>query len=377
MTEQITYARLNIISGEAFFEQFAPGFHPAANAFWHQAEYGEILRKLGGGAGFPGFEMPWRDGQRSTFWKSYCEQTPIGQISAEQAARMMIPLRLVATVRPTVRIGNGGERLFYDINAFPYGLVASLTIQTGSGTILSLDQWRDRMRELQTGPCYSLEVPGAAAEHDLRAPELLDRLVGWHRQTYYGPITAATASERPFSIATVIQGTGVDTTVPLASRPDLQKILNAVAALPVNWQAAALPPLDNAVLSTSGQNASPADALYATRRGRVLWRPALFTYTTSASARLHSLSCLAHNLLSASIQAESLRLFAIRYAALPPAERDVIPPLQRLRAATLIGRLWRGDQTYRSASVRRLLEDSGSLAQVNLLLATEQVAAIG
>lgn len=375
MPAQITYARLNIVSGEAFFEQFGTAAPTVPDAFWLPGGYGDIFRKLRGGPGYPGFAMPWRDGQRSTFWKAYCEQTPVNQISTELAARTMVPLRLVAADRPGVRITDGAERLFYDVNAFPHGLVVSLTIQTSA--VLSLDEWRDRMRALQLEPCFALKLHGVAGEAGLRARDLLEQLVAWHRDRYFGPIAVTSQSEMSLAIATVIQGSGVDPSVSLASSPDLQKMLNAIAALPVNWPAATLPSLDDAILPASSINASPGDALYAARRGRILWRPALFTYPANASHRLHSLSCLAHNILAASVQAESLRLFAIRYAALSDAERDMIPPIVRNRAAILIGRMWRGDQTYRSASVKRQIKDSGSLAQVNALLTAEQVPPIG
>lgn len=377
MTEQITNARLNILSGEAFFEQFEGVPRPLAQQFWLPGDYNSIFRNLRGGTGYPGYAMPWRDGQRSTFWKAYCAQTPVSQISTELAAQMMVPLRLVPSTRPVVRISTGNERLFYDVYGFPHGLVASLTVQTAAGTMLSVDEWRDRMRALGMGPNFALELPGGAPQLDLRAKDVLEALIRWHRDRYFGTIAISSPSDIPFSIAVVIQGSGVDPDVAIGARPDLQKTLNAVTAWPVNWQSAAPPPLGDAVLPASSINASPGDALYAARRGRVLWRPALFTYPSSASHRLHSLSCLAHNLLAASIQAESLRLFAIRFAALTESERAIVPPLLRQRAATLIGRLWRGEQTYRSASVKLLIGDRSSLAQVNQLLSGEQVQPIG
>lgn len=377
MTEQITNARLNILSGEAFFEQFAAGPRPLPEQFWMAADYNNIFRKLRGGTGYPGYAIPWRDGQRSTFWKAYCAQTPVSQISTELAAQMMVPLRLMPSTRPVVRISTGSERLYYDVYGFPHGLVASLTIQTAAGTVLSVDQWRDRMRALHMTPSFTMQLPGEPPQLDLRAKDVLEALIRWHRERYFGAIAVASPSETPFSIVVVIQGSGVDPSVAIGSNLDLQKTLNAVTAWPVNWEAATIPPLADAVLPASSINASPGDALYAARRGRALWRPLLFTYPSSASHRLHSLSCLAHNLLAASIQAESLRLFAVRFAALSEAERAIVPPLLRQRAATLIGRLWRGEQTYRSASVKLLIGDRSSLAQVNQLLSAEQVEPIG
>lgn len=377
MPETITNARLNILWGEAFFEHLSGPSRALPDQPWLGADYRRIFGQLRGGAGNARFALPWRDGQRSSFWKAYCEQTPVSQISSEQAFRLLVPLRLTAAGRPTVKVTVGGERLFYDVYGFPHGLVATLTIQTVGGAQMSVEQWRDRMRELRMGPCLSLDLPGEPPRAGLRAQDVLEALVSWHREQYFGSIAAVAQSDRPFSIATVIQGSGVDPATPLANQPDLQRSLHAVAAWPVAWAAAALPPLSEASLETSSLNSSAGDALYAAGRGRVLWRPLLFTYPTNANHRLHSLSCLAHNLLAASVQAESLRLFAIRFAAVTPAERGAIPPVLRQLAALRLSCLWRGDQTYRSASVKRQLGDANSLAHLNMFLTAEGVPPIG
>lgn len=377
MPEQITNARLNLVAGEAFFEHFTGAADAVPEQFWLPADYGAIFGQLRGGAGSSRYAMPWRTSQRNRFWKAYCEQTPVSQVSAELANRLMVPLRLIAAAAPVVTLSDGDERIYYDVFGFPHGLVAALTIQSNTRSPLTVDQWRDRLRTLRLDPIFSVAVAGAPAETGLGCAAAVEAILRWHREHYFGAITAISPSETIFSIASVIQATGIDPSVALTYQPDLQRSLNAVTAWPINWSAATVPALDEAVLPVSSLNPSPGDALYAARRGRALWRPALFTYDSGATHRLHTLSCLAHNLLAGAVQAEALRLFAIRYAGLAPAEQNAIPAYLPQRAATLIGRLARGDQTYRSSSVQRQLEDSASLAAVNALLSAQQVPVIG
>lgn len=378
MPVEITNARFNLLAGEAFFEHFGAAPRSVPERFWLPADYGAIFGQLRGGAGSTRYAMPWRSSQRNTFWKAYCEQTPATQISTDLAIRLMVPLRLVPGSVPIISVSGGAERVYCDVFGFPHGLVAALTIQTSAKPTLSIDQWRDRLRELRLEPVFAVTLPGTAPAVGVTAADMFETVLRWFRDEYFGPIAVASPSEAPFSIASVIQATGVDPETPLASLSGLQQSLNAVTAWPINWEAATLPPLDQAVLPASASlNPSAGDALYAARRGRVLWRPALFTYQSRATHRLHTLSCLSHNLLAASIQAESLRLFAIRFAALSPSEQAAIPPFLAPRAATLISRLWHGDQTYRSSSVKRQLGDPASLAQVNALLASQQLQPIG
>ncbi|MDB5577715.1 MAG: hypothetical protein JWR80_2891 [Bradyrhizobium sp.] len=365
--ELITNSRLTMIGGQAFFEHLNDFSQYLPDRPWLPADYGDIFGKLRGGPGHSRYAFPWRDSQRSAFWREYAGSTALSQISAEQSIELLIPLRLTPAQAPVVRVTNGRERLFFDVYGYPHGPVVALTVQLPPGVALSPDDWRDRLRALRLTGCYDVTLPGAAAQTGCTAKEVLDALLEWYRPQYYGAVKAFTASSDPFSIVAVIQGQGVDSSIPLATRADLQRILNAVTAWPVNWEAMQVPPLAEASLPVSSTNVSSGDALYAAKRGRTLWRPALFTYRAPAGARLHTLSCLMHNHIAGAVQAESLRLFAVGYAATKANKRGGIPARLRANVATQIDRLWRGDQTYRSSSIKLHLEDKSSLAQVNLL----------
>lgn len=365
--ELITNSRLTLIMGQAFLEHLGDWQRPLPDHPWLAADYTRTFGQLRGAAGHPRYAFPWRDSQRSGFWRAYCGASSLGQVSAERAWELLVPLRFLPAPRPTVGV-EGGARIFYDIYGYPFGLVASMTVQPPPGAPVSVDGWRDRMRALRMGGGFRLTLPGGAETAGLRAGELLSALLDWYRGEFFGPIATFTASPNEFSVTAVIQGEGVDPLVDLSRRIDLQQTLNAVTAWPLNWQAAELPKLAQARLPASSDNLSPGDALYATRRGRALWRPALFTYRAPPGARLHTLSCLTHNLIAGSVQAEALRLLAIDYATLDAGRKAQVPVRLRSAAATQIDRLWRGRETYRSSSIKRLLGDPISLAQVNSLL---------
>lgn len=375
--EQISHSRLTMISGQAFFEHLSDFSRPLPDRPWMAGDYGTIFGKLRGGGGHGRYAFPWRGEQRSAFWREYCEGTQLPQISAEAAFRLLVPFRMTPMHSPAVAMLGGAERIFFDSYIYPHGIVTALTVQLVARPPLTLDAWRDGVRALGMGRGYSVSLPGGATQSGLGARDALAAINDWFREAYFGKIENYGSSAEPVSIAAVIQGSGIDPNTPFASRSDLQKLLNAVTAWPVNWEAAQVPDPGEALLDAARTNASAGDAHYASRRGRTLWRPGLFTYRAPAGARPHMLSCLVHNQIAGIVQGESLRLFALRYGSSSPAERSGISPRLRESAAVQIDRLWRGQRTYRSSSIQRLLADKSSLAQVNTLLGDAGLAPIG
>ena len=365
----IANSRLTLIRGEAFFEHLADAGRPLTEMPWLGADFSRVFGRLRGAGGHPRYAFAWRPSQSSSFWRAYCGSRPLQQLSAEAAFGLLVPFRLVPAQRPSVRIEGGAARASYDVYGHAFGLVVALTLQQPMGRPMPLDGWRDWLRGLRSGRDFALTLPGASEVTGMREREVLERLTDWHRDEFFGPIGATMPSSEPFSFVTVIQGDGVDPTVPFKARMDLRRTLEAVTTWPVNWAATSLPDVAKAVLPVGGDNPSAGDALYASRRGRTLWRPALFGYRApAAGARIHTLGCLSHNLVAGSVQAEALRLFALGWAALDGAARARVPVRLRASAATQIDRLWRGRETYRSSSIERLLRDPTSLAEVNALL---------
>ena len=366
--ETISNSRFTVVSGQAFFEHSDDWRRPVPNLFWLPSEYGAVFRQLRGGGGHARFAFPWRNSQKSAFWRAYCEGTALSQVSAETASRLIVPFRLTPRPAPLVRTDDPHERVFYDVYGYPFGLVAALTVQQPMGASLPLDVWRDRLRALRLNACFAIDLPDGTHRSDQSASDVLTVLLEWFRMEFFAAISHFTASAVPLTIVAVIQGSGVDPAVALSARPDLQQLLHAITAWPVNWEATVPPPLDRACLPVGSANVGAGDALYAATRGRTIWRPALFTYRAPAGARLHTLSCLMHNQVAGLMQAEMLKLYAQDFATLDVSWQAQIPPRQRANVAEQIRRLSRGERTYRSSSIQRLLEDRSTIAQINGLL---------
>jgi hypothetical protein len=292
-------------------------------------------------------------------------------VSADSAWRGMVPFRLTNPLQPKVESDNAAERVFYDVYGYPHGVVAAITIQSPRSSVETLGAWRDRTRRLRLDRPFSVTAAGAPAQAGLGASAALDAILDWHRETYYGPIAERYRSVDPISIGVVIQGDGVNPTAPISA--EIHRALYAVTSWPKDWQTVALPKLQEHCLGVSSLNAATGDALYAARRGRTLWRPGLFSIQ-NAGKRLHTLSCLAHNLVAGAVQAESLRLFAQGFAASPAAQKQFRSDLVDT-AAELLDRMRRGVQTYRSASIQSIIEDPSSKAEVNALLVRNKTLA--
>jgi hypothetical protein len=372
----ISNSRLSLVAGQCFFEQdWRTGLGPDRTP-WDFAYYKYTFNQIRGGGVVPNFAFPWRPSQRSTFWSAYLNWRPLGGVGAASAWRALVPFRLTAPSQPKVATDNAGERVFYDVYGYPHGIVAALTIQSPRKDIETLDVWRDRTRRLRLDRPFSVTAAGVPMQAGLNAATALDVILDWHRDAYYGPIIERYGSSDPISIGAVIQGDGVNASAPIDK--DIHRALYAVTSWPMDWRSAALPTLAERCLLVSDANKATGDALYATGRNRTLWRPGLFGLKTSGGAanRPHTLSCLAHNLLAGAVQAESLRLFAQGFEASATAQKKFnISVVDAV--ADLLDRMRRGENTYRSSSIRGFIEDPNSKAAVNALLARYKLAQIG
>jgi len=359
-------SRLSFLAGQCFFEQHWRRPRTLEPTLWSSPYYSWTFRQIRGGVHDPNFALPWRSSQRNAFWSAYLAGQPLGGVGPDAAWEEMVPLRLTAPGRPGFATDNSEERTFYDIYGHPHGLVVALTVQSPRKVSETLDVWRDRTRRLRLDQPYTVTEPGKAARAGLKLAVALSVILEWHRLAFYGDIAEIFESGEPLTFGAVIQGQGVEPTLPIS--PDLHRTLHAVTDWPQHWETASLPPLSDHCLPVSAANAATGDALYATGRGLTLWRPGLFTAgQTGKMDRLHTLSCLVHNHLAGAVQAESLRLFAKGYAASADA-KSKLPTQFPKRAAILLDRLRRGSQTYRASSLKYVVENSNSKAEVNALL---------
>lgn len=367
MTTTLRNSRLTLIAGQSFFVQHWRAAVGPRSAPWRWHEYSWTFNQIRSGQIDPDFDFPWRSSQRSAYWSTYLSGQKLGTVRAESAWQAMVPLRITGQERPQIGTDNPAERVLLDVYAYPHGLVAALTVQSPQGLSEGLDAWRDRTRRLRLDRPFTLALPGTAPRAGLKADEALEASLDWFRERYFGAVDEVFTEGEPFTIGAAIQGQGVNPTAPVS--PSLHRTLHAVTAWPVNWKTASLPDLKTHCLPVRSSKAEPGDALYAVGRGRTLWRPGLFTKISTGKAdRIHTLSCLAHNMVASSVQAESLRLFAKGFQSSPTARAQLSPEFAST-AARLLHNARMGESTYRSSSIARLIEDPNSKAEVNALLA--------
>jgi hypothetical protein len=198
----------------------------------------------------------------------------------------------------------------------------------------------------------------------------LKELAGQARAALYrlalGPETAARSlrDSEPFSVATVVRGSGVDPEAAPVEGAEIHRALDALATWNRYWRKAPVPSLAKRCLEI--KNSPAGHVLYGSRRGRVVWFPALFT---EPAGGLRSLACYHRNLVLATMQVESLTGLAVESKE-QLEEGGWVSPLHRECArhgVDLLGRLYGGVGTYRSCSPRAQLEQNELVGDVNWL----------
>lgn len=308
--------------------------------------------------------LPWRrgSGSRNYFWKFYLESSPDG-VSAQEARRRFVPLRRSlappAVLRPVpeprleaVKLRPTELRLeaFY----YPHAVATTTTVRLSGEASLeeavdALNTVRSaRFRLSGSGGGAAADVPGRKLEEiaDLRLAELVEELTG-------APLPPGRLAH-PFSVVTVLQGQGVPVNAKAGDDPMLQRALNGLVTGLKDWKLIPAPPLEECQIELRPSPAS--HLLYGRDRARAVWFPAPMVDRDRRS----TLGCYHRNLTMASLQTASLLALAGMAAAhlaspagLPAA---LVDPARR--AADILGRLYGGKGTYRSASVAKQIDDS-------------------
>jgi hypothetical protein len=364
----IANARVTFVSVECFFEHLAAPPSDGDYTLWDEASYIFEFNQLRGGQPIGNYDFAWYPSQKSAFWCHYLGSKALDGVPAKAAWEAMVPFRLMAspvTVAPT----DLGERVIVDAYGYSYGIGVAVTIHTQQRASASLDDWQARLRDLRFQPVHRIDSNDGRGVRSVILEDMLGELLEGYRRAYYEQARTPIRSYEPISIVNLVQASGGNPAKVVDE--SLQRRLHAVTAWPADWENAILPPLGSypAFLPIRTRNQVAGDALYAAARGRTIWRPALFAPQDPADGprKRHTLSCLGHNLVASSVQAEYLRLFALGYASSAIALKRVDRPIAR-KAGSLLASLHNGTGTYRSSSVRAALEDASSLKEVNALI---------
>jgi hypothetical protein len=180
--------------------------------------------------------------------------------------------------------------------------------------------------------------------------DLADRLLGHLRQQALGgePGLASYRSIEPFTLATVIQGQGVDSQAEIPDQGEIHRALEGLTSWRATWQADPLPPIDQRKLEI--RTSPKGHTLYGDQSGQVAWLPGLFLQPST----IPLLASYHRNLLLASVHTQSLSSF-LRQTSVWSHSGQNLKAIHRWaveKAYDLLGGLYSGKDTYKSFSAR-------------------------
>lgn len=304
-----------------------------------------------------GLEPPWQTHANQLFWKYYLPGAVLASASPRQAWKCLVPLRRPMTLR--IDPGNGGsasvEGYYY-----PHGIALAVTFRYSGARTL----------EEAAALAWTMRRRGVVREDGCgEAPlqSVVDRALGWLRESLFGAGARPGAQRGPFTLSTVLKARSDSPgPEPIQSDPQLHRALETLTSWPPNPETATLPDLARVSVPVDDWNA----VLYARPRARALWFPGLFG---AAGAAVCSLACYHRNLMFGSMQVDSLGgLVAAVAAELRGGTQPFqLAPALRACAQNACERLadiFGGDKrsTYRSRSLQWQIQQN-DLADLNFL----------
>lgn len=315
--------------------------------------------QAGGGA----LLLPWGATESNHihyFWTYYLEQNPY-QVPADEAYRRLVPFRGRTPAKVLASVDEA--RVILECYHYPHGLGLVVTLQL--------------KQDLPLKKAVGLAVDAARTDdHEVTWPDgstgqvsvtqlgfqTLDRL---RASTFGAGTVQGRRSIKPFSVATVVRGSGVDPKVANTQDSDVHRALEALCRWSPNWENDVLSPMAGRTIPI--RQAPASHWLYGTDSGRAVWFPDSFAATTGKKS---SLGCYHRNLLLASLQTESLCQLMVLGRERMMLNQPVSIALNKVlrNGAGVLGRLYGADKaTYRSASPTRQIDDNGWTQAVNYI----------
>lgn len=300
-----------------------------------------------------GLEPPWPEKSKQLFWYYYLEGNQLGLTKGEQAWKALLPLR--GKVPAKIESPEFTRFISSEVFYYPYGLALVVTWQ--SQAQLLLKEAIEKVFELRRNYRYQVKWAKDDIAESISLDVFADRAIVTLRQIALGQEAASTARiSQPFSVFTVVQGTGVDPGESIPSGQQIHRLLEAVTGWRPTYQYDSLPDLAEASIKI--RRAPQGHILYAGKRGRAVWFPGLFTNKVAGQK---SLTCYHRNLVFTSLQTESLSNFIEETAKWIRSGKTLSVTHRECarRAAGILGRLYGGAaSTYQSWSSRAQIEQN-------------------
>lgn len=315
-------------------------------------------------------QLPWQHPRKHKYWVKYLacgEGKSLRDIDPGQAWRGLVPLRKRIRILAPALETEGG-RAILEAFFYPHGLGLVFTaVCKGNFTLKGAVE---RVFKLKASEPYTLQW-GDQDKEQVTGSALPEHVFARLREQYLGSTPAEAISAEPFTVVTITKAEGVDLNAPVEAGGPIQRAFEAVTRWNPTWENDN--PLPDLSKSSLGLRRSPTShVLYATRRGRAVWLPYPFTEGSGVTS---SLNCYHRNLVSASLQTESLCGLITEVAnrrrtgfRLPSGVKFSAAQLACAKnAADMLGLIYGGkrQRTYRSRSPRAQIEQNGYAEDIN------------
>lgn len=311
--------------------------------------------------------LPWPTGATARglhyFWYFYLKRQTPDTVQAETAWRRLLPFRLEAKRLKSTQ-GQPPAQASVETYSYPHGnaAVATLTIPGP----LPLDGAVDKLVAAATNWTYTEGANGSPTPGDRLSVVMsscLDRAAVARLGT--GPRDSDPYGDT-FSVSAVVQGQGLDPTLPVPAGGPVHQAIDACCTLQPTWRTLQLPPIEEAKVPTT--LGAAGTILYARRHARMMWFPDLFTFQSDPP--IHKIGCFHRNLSLAAMQTQSL-LGLARWADESAAAGGSLSfetgTLVR-NSAALLGMIYGGaTDVYQSRSLSRQIVDSGLIPTIDRL----------
>ena len=304
---------------------------------------------------------PWPKPRGQNFWYTYLEQRPFKAMTGKAAYKMLVPLRVQLPL-PITTTGFAGDTELEGF-CYPHGVACVITVRCTDELGVAESMLLAAM--VRHARLFTVQQPDGAADYTL--DELADLALGQLTAVRTGNARQrgrGTALE-PFSVATVVRGSGVPVALPFLAESTAHHLLEALTRWQIPAEGATLSELAQARIPTGTADAQAGDLLYGHTRGRAVWLPRRFASQQPSA----SLGCYHRNLVFAALQIESLGGLIRQADAQITEGRSLSGPVRTWaqRAYGALSRLHSGgkDVTYRTMSSQRHLSDNEILPALN------------
>ncbi|MCX6583711.1 MAG: hypothetical protein NT166_26345 [Candidatus Aminicenantes bacterium] len=306
------------------------------------------------------WKLPWIHWQGKNFWRKYLGFQNLNEVEALKALEFIVPM-YAPSASLVKKIQSSGCRMKAEGFFYPYSvaLVINVTVE-GS---LSIKEMLEQAKKIREDRKYVVNwSDGSEDTLELQpfASKALDKL--W-KIAYGKQEEAMPAVDDPFTIATVISGTG-DLGENVFPGSELHRMLVGLCTFQRLSEGDGVHPLDDTtrLKLKASQMFSNSNIIYGLRHSRAIWFPC---YIKSVEKKIRKLGCYHRNLTFATLQTESL-VSTIR--TLINNQNNNSPALRQkgINAAQILGLMYEGkDETYKSWSIRKQIDDNDYMNIIN------------